>query len=279
MAGVCYCMSEINLAGFGVTGAYFGWVAYEPGGALGPRVQRDVQLVMLDSGSLVLELDGEERTIARGEVCVLWPGGRERFTFDRHRRSVHRWLTMSIDGGASTRAAIASWRSAWRFSVREPDELARLQRLGRRMQLAGYATDSTALRQLGLAYLAAFARVAAPSSADARPLPPAIASVLAMIAQRLAEPLTLDDLAEAASVSPPHLVRLFRRHLKTTPMRTLWDMRVDRGAELLRTTGLNVSQVAYQTGFTSPFHFSRLMKQRTGQSPTAWRQRQWARER
>ena len=74
---------------------------------------------------------------------------------------------------------------------------------------------------------------------------------------------------------PPHLIRLFRSHLNATPMRLLWHKRVERGAELLRDTELSVSQIAYQLGFSTPFHFSRLVKEHFGCSSTMWRKQQW----
>jgi AraC family transcriptional regulator of arabinose operon len=136
--------------------------------------------------------------------------------------------------------------------------------------------ESAARSHLALAYFAAY-RVADQSNeipADRR-LPPAVSAMKREIAERYADPLELRDLARAASVSTHHLVRLCRRHLDTTPMRLLWDTRVDQGVELLGSTGLTVAEIAYRVGFANPFHFSRLCKARHGRSPRDVRAAAW----
>jgi AraC family L-rhamnose operon regulatory protein RhaS len=48
----------------------------------------------------------------------------------------------------------------------------------------------------------------------------------------------------------------------------LWNLRAEKGAFLLRQTGLSVSEIAYQCGYTNPFHFSRHVKAKYGHSPS-----------
>lgn len=269
-------MSVIDLPRLHATGAFFGQVVYEPGGRLGPRVQCDVQLVMIDRGSVEVTIDEQTHQVGMGRVFILWPGHTESFQFNRSVRTQHRWVALSAGDDAVARRTINELRARLRFEADESKPMKQMQELGCQMQRSGSDTRGAALIQLGLAYLAAYTEVAgshAPS--NRRPLPTPVVIAEQTIAQRLTEPLTLDDLAEAASVTPSHLVRLFRKHLDTTPMRLLWDTRVSRGADMLRDTGLSVADVAYRLGFSSPFHFSRLMKQRLGCSPTAWRQRHW----
>ncbi|MCS7062178.1 MAG: helix-turn-helix transcriptional regulator, partial [Anaerolineae bacterium] len=76
-------------------------------------------------------------------------------------------------------------------------------------------------------------------------------------------------------ISAPHLIRLFRRHTGTTPARYWWQLRLERGVELLRETGLSITEIAQRTGFRSSFHFSRLVKQRYRLSPRALRKQAW----
>ena len=76
-------------------------------------------------------------------------------------------------------------------------------------------------------------------------------------------------------MTPQHLVKLFNQHLRSTPMRFVWNARLRRGVELLMQSGLTVSEVAEQCGFQTPFHFSRLVKQRYHLSPKELRRRAW----
>jgi AraC-like DNA-binding protein len=146
--------------------------------------------------------------------------------------------------------------------------------LGLSIRRLEQAVDGPILVHLGMAFLHAYA-AAARESRQARPAPEPVRRARRYIAEHFEQPLDLAAIASAAGVSENHVVRLFRRHLGQTPIRYLWRLRVERGVELLRDTGLSISEVAYRVGFSTPFHFSRLVKQQTGHAPKALRQRFW----
>ena len=52
----------------------------------------------------------------------------------------------------------------------------------------------------------------------------------------------------------------------------LGQMRIDKAKELLRTTNLKCSEVAYQSGYNDPHYFSYVFKKKTGRSPRNFRQ-------
>lgn len=76
-------------------------------------------------------------------------------------------------------------------------------------------------------------------------------------------PITLDDLAERASLSRRTYLRQFTNATGTTPIKWLIDRRIDAGLELLETTSLPVERIADMVGFGSAItfrhHFTRLM--------------------
>ena len=51
----------------------------------------------------------------------------------------------------------------------------------------------------------------------------------------------------------------------------LQEIRIAKATTLLESTNLNVSQIAYQVGFASPEHFSRVFRNATGESPSQYR--------
>ena len=53
-----------------------------------------------------------------------------------------------------------------------------------------------------------------------------------------------------------------------TPLDLLREARIKRACQLLTTTELTVSEVAYRCGFTDPKYFSRCFKSSVGQSPS-----------
>lgn len=108
---------------------------------------------------------------------------------------------------------------------------------------------------------------------DTEPL--ALVKAEAVMRERIASELTLEEIAKAAGVSVGHLIELAKRHWNMTPMRRLWELRVEHASGLLRDTGLTISEVAHLTGFANPFHFSRRFKRRYGEHPRSWRGNAW----
>ncbi|WP_314408628.1 helix-turn-helix domain-containing protein [Streptomyces kroppenstedtii] len=93
----------------------------------------------------------------------------------------------------------------------------------------------------------------------------------ARIAADPGAPHTVATLAAGVSLSPSRFAHLFTQQLGRSPMRTLLDARLLHAARLLEATGLPVERIAVAAGFTSPFHFSRVFRQRYGAPPGAYR--------
>jgi transcriptional regulator GlxA family with amidase domain len=90
---------------------------------------------------------------------------------------------------------------------------------------------------------------------------------------QLAEPWTLDALAEEAHHSRSQLVRAFDATVGTSPMAYLRRMRVERMAQLLVSTDLSVAEAARSVGWKNQFHASQCFHAAYGVSPTEFRRR------
>jgi transcriptional regulator GlxA family with amidase domain len=85
-------------------------------------------------------------------------------------------------------------------------------------------------------------------------------------------PLTLDDLAGAAAMSPNHLLRTFRAAFGQTPHQYLTRLRLARARQLLVSTDLPVTEVCLAVGFESLGSFSTLFRREYGLAPSHLRQ-------
>ena len=95
---------------------------------------------------------------------------------------------------------------------------------------------------------------------------PAVRAVLAVIHGGFSRPLTLDDLADRAGVSPRYLQRVFRKETGITPQERLTEVRV-RQALALIDQGLPLIEAALECGFCDQSHFSRACKRVMGAPP------------
>ncbi len=79
--------------------------------------------------------------------------------------------------------------------------------------------------------------------------------------------VSLKELADHCCVSMFHLSRVFKDVLHTSPHRYLMEVRLHHAQVLLQNTELQVADVAIQSGFNSPEHFSVAYKQGFGKTP------------
>ena len=255
-------------------GVQFGDVVYEPGGTCGPRVQQDFQLVILVEGDAHVAVDGRELKIGAGQVGLFRPGRREFFRLSERRKTHHTWCAVHPSLVSAELAAICT-RAADVLPVTRRFE--QLMELGLSLPRAVGERAPGLVETLGLAalqeYLFAGERSAVPEPDE----PDALRRALEWIGQEGEQATDLPALAREAGVSPAQLVKLFRRHLGTTPIRHVWEVRTRRGAQLLRETGLTVGEVAFRCRFQTPFHFSRWVRELFGVSPRALRARAWDR--
>lgn len=96
-------------------------------------------------------------------------------------------------------------------------------------------------------------------------------AMLAAMEATIEEPWPRDILAKRAGVSLRQLERLCLALLGASVAEIYMGIRLDRAMELLRSTGLSVTDIAIACGFRSPAHFSRRFKERHGHPPALQR--------
>jgi AraC-like DNA-binding protein len=98
-----------------------------------------------------------------------------------------------------------------------------------------------------------------------------LTNALEYIEQHLYQSMTLKELCQEIKISEEYLIRLFRRHLQTTPMKHLSDKRISAAKALLEETDLSIKEISWKLKFTDQYHFSRVFKKTTGKTPSDFR--------
>lgn len=93
----------------------------------------------------------------------------------------------------------------------------------------------------------------------------------AFIQASLAQPIELNEMADVACMSRYHFIRVFQTVYGMTPRQFLRAQRIHKAKALL-TSGLSVTQVCLDVGYTSLPTFSKVFKQGTGFSPKTYQQ-------
>ena len=90
---------------------------------------------------------------------------------------------------------------------------------------------------------------------------------------RLADDISLSELADWAKMSQSHFSTLFRQSTGKSPYKFLLQQRLIRAKELLLNTNMAIADIAIDVGFYDQSHLSRHMKRTHGVSPRQLRQR------
>ncbi|MFE2378051.1 GlxA family transcriptional regulator [Streptomyces sp. NPDC059398] len=93
------------------------------------------------------------------------------------------------------------------------------------------------------------------------------------ILRRIAEPLTVVDLAEYAHVSDRHLTRLFKTELGLTPHAYIESVRVEKARHELESSDATLERVAAVCGFGTVDTLVRAFRRRLNTTPTEYRRR------
>jgi AraC-like DNA-binding protein len=83
-------------------------------------------------------------------------------------------------------------------------------------------------------------------------------------------------LARVSAVSEAHFARSFKEAFGIPPHRYLLTRRIERAKALLRDTDLAITEIAFQTGWSSLGTFGRTFRDITGESPGELRVREKA---
>jgi AraC family transcriptional regulator, arabinose operon regulatory protein len=83
--------------------------------------------------------------------------------------------------------------------------------------------------------------------------------------------MTIHELSQTAHFHPNYFMRFFKTHLGVSPMRYIYDRRLEKAKELLVCRSLSINEVARTTGFNDASHFSTSFKKHVGVSPSEFR--------
>lgn len=86
------------------------------------------------------------------------------------------------------------------------------------------------------------------------------------------QPLTLDTISAEFNISKYHLSHIFKNITGATIIEFLTTIRFSHIEAMLLTTNMSISQIAYESGFSSIQHFNKVFKKTKGLSPKQYKQ-------
>ena len=94
---------------------------------------------------------------------------------------------------------------------------------------------------------------------------------VAIVEEEFSSDLSLDDIARRVASSRRQLQRAYAEIGRTTFREHLTAVRMDRAADMLRSRGLTVREVAHRVGYRQPAQFAKAFRRHHGQAPSDYR--------
>ncbi|GAA3487815.1 helix-turn-helix transcriptional regulator [Streptomyces cremeus] len=203
-----------------------------------------------------LTVGGVEHRIRPGHVSLVPPGTPVRYLY--RGRSEHLYVHLRLGAQGAAREVATVQRAGVQAAV-----------LDGQLRQALSAWPHTPGRAAAEVWAALWnvAELAPLRDGKAQVLPPAVAAAVALIEARLAEPLTVPDIAKAAGVSHNHLTRLFRTATGETVVGYIRTRRMERAGHLLRASTLSISRVAAAVGIPDLQAFNKACRRELGACP------------
>lgn len=100
-----------------------------------------------------------------------------------------------------------------------------------------------------------------------------IKAMMEYIQNNYKKKISLSDIAHVGGMGKTHCTKMFRHYLNKSPIEYVIEYRLQKGAELLIHSDLNITEICFETGFSSSSYFAEQFHERMGCTPKEYRRR------
>lgn len=247
----------------GIMDSKCGIITYSPGGEFHRANQVFFQLVAIHSGNVVLETNNQAESIGEGSVFFLIPGNKYDFYFSTYCETCHSWIEFhGLSEGFK--------RKIPQRILPLSDRMACLIELHLQYRNAE-SLEKDVLADIARASLKQYISDLSQIDTGGYEQNQIIEKTFTFLRQNAHLPLNLEALAGHIGVSKEHLCRIFKKAGRKSPMSLYWQYKTEMARDLIVHTNRTFGDIADELAFSSPYHFSRKVKEVTGRSPKEWR--------
>ncbi len=99
-----------------------------------------------------------------------------------------------------------------------------------------------------------------------------IREAVTFLEQNYSHSITIEDMAKFCNLNQSYLGKIFKQTLNQTPQQFLIYFRMNKAAEFLKHTTMQIGEISKLVGYPNPLNFSRSFKKIFGVSPQHWRE-------
>ncbi|MBO0450047.1 AraC family transcriptional regulator [Enterococcus sp. MJM12] len=220
------------------------------------------------AGKGMIEVDGLLHEVKAGDSFLLPLGHQHRYWSDDKEPFHKIWVNVS---GALCQQLMQTYQLQRQYVFFQTDTFNVLQRMLTACEKKGTTQERSATCALLFHEILLILAEGQPQQHHL--VPSNIQAVKEYLDNHLQENVTLDELANVASLSPSQLTRQFKRYFQQTPYAYYLSKKIESAQLLLKETLLSVQEIAARLNFSDEHYFSNVFRQKTGMTPTAWRKK------
>jgi AraC family transcriptional regulator, arabinose operon regulatory protein len=237
-----------------------------------PHGRAEYVLILCLGGEGRVKIERTSYPLQRGHGIVLPPRRAHQYAADAENPWSLFWFHFVGRRAAAYVSSLEAESEGPCFWVQDVDQIANAFEECYRYVLGGYLDAELFGLSTSFARLLGLCRTLQRSSSlRRRQTEDRVLRVLHYMRAHLNRTLTVDEMGREAGLSVPHFSAMFRKQLNCSPLEFHIRLRMDRACALLESTDLTAAEIAYGLGYADPLYFSRLFRQKIGQSPSAYR--------
>lgn len=228
------------------------------------RTQNSFTWHFVLSGSGVLEIYEKEYKIKGGEMFFIPPHTKMRYYPDKNDPWEYVWFTFK-DESAREYSQLVGFSSENPVCECESMRFQKIEKVLKKLFNSLTENEGGYFR-----VLSAFYEIMEISTTNSAPT--GIRQVKKLLDENFATQFfSIEQLCFDVGISHAHLLRLFKEAYGVTIVKYIIKKRIELACELLLTTDLSVSSVAYSCGFSDEIHFMKTFKREIGKSALKFR--------
>lgn len=254
-------------SGGGLAFYFCGWERCKPGHTFGPAVRPHHLFHLVLSGRGFYERAGKRQEIGPGQGFLILPGESTYYGADLRDPWEYCWIGF---GGTEAEAILRECCLGEENLIYEDHSGGLLGREMRELVDSFGRGDVNGYMLLGRLYLCLSHMVSKqpPKGAAAQEY---IGRALDFIHNNYSYDMGVAEIARTVGIDRTYLYRIFMGQLGQSPKEYLTGFRLERAAQMLRATGLSVTEIALSCGFREVSLFDRHFRIRYGCSPLRYR--------